>query len=87
MVDLKTVAHEVVDPSWVYQTAINDIRVTVRRITYLDLHEHPTYHVTVEKNGTPVDTMCEDDQTQALMMADLLRDIYYNDLDQAMLHH
>ncbi len=71
---------EVIHTNWLYQTAIDDIRVTVRMVD-------SDYHITVERTGKIAATYCIDDQVKALTMADILRDVFYSKLDADLLWH
>lgn len=71
---------EVVSTDWLYQTTIDFIRVTVRK-----LKQYECYTVRVERDGVAQVTLTHHDQVSALTMADILRDIYHAGLEDTLL--
>jgi hypothetical protein len=89
----REVAIEIVDPNWVYQTTINSIRVTVRKVHNDSTanEEEYSYAIKAEQEvSTNVFELCtkyHDDMRKAIAMADILRDIYYYGLEADLLWH
>lgn len=65
----------------IYSTCIETIRVQVR-----DGSDN-TYHIEVQRNGIPVNTSVLEGDVLAMRAADILRDIYYHELDLILLAH
>jgi hypothetical protein len=82
------VAVEVVDAAWLYQTTIDTFRVTVRHMSDVGGY---VYIVKAEQEyNDEYHELCvkfHDIREQAVLMADLLRDIYYHKLDSDLLWH
>lgn len=64
----------------IYSTCIETIRVQVR-------DGNGVYHIEVERNGQVVNTSVIDTELLAMRAADILRDIYYHQLDLELLAH
>lgn len=64
----------------VYSTCIETIRVQVR-------DGIGAYHIEVQRNGVVVNTSVIEDELLAMRAADILRDIYYHQLDIELLAH
>lgn len=65
----------------IYSTCIETIRVQVRDAGA------SMYHIEVQRNGTVVNTSALEDEITAMRAADILRDIYYHELDLILLAH
>jgi hypothetical protein len=81
LIMIRNLPVEVVSTDWLYQTTIDFIRVTVRKLSK-DSH---LYTIKVERDGAAQITLSHDDQVAALTMADILRDIYHAGLEDTLL--